>query len=148
MSKAFLFVVFALPLLAQDIKHLNTPGVSKSPAYTQVVTAKPGTIVWVSGQVAQNAKGEVVGKGDLKAQLTQAWENIKLSLEGAGATFQDVTKITTYIVNYKPTMRDDVRAARQKFMGAGEPPASTLVGVQSLASDDFLVEIEVTAVIH
>ena len=148
MSKAFLLVVCALPLLAQDIKHINPPGVSKSPAYTQVVTAKPGTIVWVSGQVAQNAKGEVVGKGDLKAQLTQAWENIKLSLEGAGATFQDVTKITTYIVNYKPTMRDDIRAARLKFMGAGEPPASTLVGVQSLASDDFLVEIEVTAVIR
>ena len=148
MSKAFLFVVFALPLLAQDIKHLNPPGVSKSPAYTQVVTAKPGTIVWVSGQVAQNAKGEVVGKGDLKAQLNQAWENIKLSLAGAGATFQAVTKITTYIVNYKPTMRDDIRAARLKFMGAGEPPASTLVGVQSLASDDFLVEIEVTAVIR
>ena len=148
MSKAFLLVVCALPLLAQDIKHINPPGVSKSPAYTQVVTAKPGTIVWVSGQVAQNAKGEVVGKGDLKAQLNQAWENIKLSLEGAGATFQDVVKITTYMVNYKPTMRDDVRAARLKFMGAGEPPASTLVGVQSLASDDFLVEIEVTAVIR
>jgi len=148
MSKAFLLVVCALPLLAQDIKHINPPGVSKSPAYTQVVTAKPGTIVWVSGQVAQNAKGEVVGKGDLKAQLNQAWENIKLSLEGAGATFQDVVKITTYIVNYKPTMRDDIRAARLKFMGAGEPPASTLVGVQSLASDDFLVEIEVTAVIR
>jgi enamine deaminase RidA (YjgF/YER057c/UK114 family) len=57
-------------------------------------------------------------------------------------------KVTTYVVNYKPSMRDDLRAARLKFMGAATPPAATLVGVQSLASDDWLVEIEVTAVIH
>ncbi len=135
-------------LLAQDIQHINPPGLSNSPAYTQTVTAKPGTIIWISGQTAQNAKGEVVGKGDLKAQLNQAWENVRLALAGSGATFQDVVKITTYVVNYKPSMRDDLRAARLKFMGDAKPPAATLIGVQSLASDDWLVEIEVTAVIH
>lgn len=56
-------------LLAQDIRHINPAGISKSPSYTQVVAVKPGTIVWISGQVAQDSKGEVVGKGDLKAQL-------------------------------------------------------------------------------
>jgi enamine deaminase RidA (YjgF/YER057c/UK114 family) len=105
-------------------------------------------VIWVSGQVAQNAKGEVVGRGDLKAQVNQAWENVRLALAGSGATFHDVVKVTTYVVNYKPSMRDDLRAARLKAMGAGAPPAATLVGVESLASDDWLVEIEVTAVIH
>jgi enamine deaminase RidA (YjgF/YER057c/UK114 family) len=135
-------------LFAQDIQRINPPALNTSPAYTQVVTAKPGTVIWVSGQVAQNAKGEVVGRGDLKAQVNQAWENVRLALAGSGATFHDVVKVTTYVVNYKPSMRDDLRAARLKAMGAGAPPAATLVGVESLASDDWLVEIEVTAVIH
>jgi len=90
----------------------------------------------------------VVGKGDLKAQFNQAWENLRLALAGSGATFQDVVKVTTYVVNYKPSMRDDLRAARLRFMGDAKPPAATLVGVQSLASEDWLVEIEVTAVIR
>lgn len=98
--------------------------------------------------LAQNSKGEVVGKGDLKTQLNQAWENVRLAPAVSGATFQDVVKVATYVVNYKPSMRDDLRAARLRFMGAGEPPAATLVGVQSLASEEWLVEIEVTAVIR
>ncbi len=149
MRKAFL--VFFCPvslLLAQNIQHIDPPGLNKSPAYTQAVAARPGTIIWLSGQVAVNAKGEVVGKGDLKAQLNQAWENVRLALAGSGATFQDVVKVTTYVVNYKPSMRDDIRAARLRFMGDAKPPAATLVGVQSLASEEWLVEIEVTAVVR
>jgi enamine deaminase RidA (YjgF/YER057c/UK114 family) len=149
MLKALLLLFCpASVLLAQNLQHINPPELSTSPAYTQVVAAKPGTILWVSGQTAQNAKGELVGKGDLKAQVNQAWENVRLALAGSGATFQDVVKVTTYVVNYKPSMRDDLRAARLKFMGDAKPPAATLVGVQSLASDEWLVEIEVTAVIR
>jgi enamine deaminase RidA (YjgF/YER057c/UK114 family) len=135
-------------LLAQDVQHLNPPGLVSSPAYSQVVTAKPGTVIWVAGQTAENAKGELVGKGDLKAQVNQVWENLKLALAASGATFKDVVKITTCVVNYTPSMRDDLRAARLRFMGSVPPPAATLVGVQSLASEDWLVEIEVTAVIR
>ena len=135
-------------LLAQDIKHINPPDHATSPAYTEAVTAKPGTVIWIAGQVAQNAKGEVVGKGDLTAQADQAWANMRAALAAAGASFKDVVKITTYVVNYKPSMRDDLRAARLRAMGAVEAPAATLVGVQSLASDDWLVEIEATAVIR
>ena len=149
MRKALLlFFCPASFLLAQNIQHIDPPGLNKSPAYTQAVAAKPGTFIWLSGQVAVNSKGELVGKGDLKAQVNQAWENVRLALAGSGATFQDVVKVTTYVVNYKPSMRDDLRAARLKFMGDAKPPAATLVGVQSLASDDWLVEIEVTAVIR
>ena len=135
-------------LTAQEIQHIQPKGISSSPAYSHVVTAKGGKTIWISGQVSQNAKGEVVGKGDLKAQLTQVYENLKLALAGAGATFKDVVKVYTYIVNYKPAMRADVREVRAKFMGATNPPASTLVGVQALASDDYLVEIEMTAVVR
>jgi enamine deaminase RidA (YjgF/YER057c/UK114 family) len=140
-------LVWVNVVAAQEIRRINPEGLSKSPAYSQVVTAKSGTVVWVAGQVAQDAKGEVVGRGDLKAQAAQAWENVRRALAGAGATFQDVVKVTTYVVGYKPSMRDDLRAARVKAMGAGEPPAATLVGVQSLASEDWLIEIEAMAVV-
>jgi enamine deaminase RidA (YjgF/YER057c/UK114 family) len=148
MFKTFSLLLLTLVYMnAQNIQHIHPSGVAKSPAYTHVVKAKAGTVVWISGQVAQNEKGEVVGKGDLKAQLNQVWTNLNLALTAAGASFRDVVKLNTYVVNYKPSMRDDLREARSRFMGPGEPPASTLVGVQSLASDDFLVEIEATAVI-
>lgn len=143
-----IFFVIALVLSAQDVKHINPPGLSPSPAYTHVVTAKPGTVIWISGQVALDSNGELVGKRDLKAQLDQAWNNMKIALAGSGATFADVVKITTFIVNYSPSMRSDVRDARARAMGKIEPPASTLVGVQSLATEGLLVEIEATAVIR
>jgi len=143
-----LFACSLNALLAQEIRHVNPPDRATSPAYTEAVTARPGTVIWIAGQVAQNAKGEVVGKGDLKAQADQAWANMRAALAAAGASFQDVVKITTYVVNYKPSMRDELRAARLRAMGAVEAPAATLVGVQSLASDDWLVEIEATAVIR
>jgi enamine deaminase RidA (YjgF/YER057c/UK114 family) len=145
---SMLFVCSPGVLLAQEVQHINPPGLPKSPSYSHVSRAQPGTVVWIAGQVSQNAKGEVVGKGDLKAQLNQVWENLKVALEAGGATFKDVVKVTTYVVNYTPAMRDEVRAARLRFMGAGEPPAATLVGVQSLATADWLVEIEVTAVVR
>jgi enamine deaminase RidA (YjgF/YER057c/UK114 family) len=136
-----------LGLSAQAIQHINPEGLSQSPAYSQVVTATPGKVIWLAGQVGQNAKGELVGKGDLKAQLNQAWQNVKTALAASGATFGDVVKITTYVKNYTPAMRNDLRETRLRFMGTSQPPAATLVGVQSLASEDFLVEIEATAVL-
>jgi len=148
LTMPLLFACSLNALLAQEIKHVNPPDRATSPAYTEAVTARPGTVIWIAGQVAQNAKGEVVGKGDLKAQADQAWANMRAALAAAGASFKDVVKITTYVVNYKPSMRDELRAARLRAMGAVEAPAATLVGVQSLASDDWLVEIEATAVIR
>jgi enamine deaminase RidA (YjgF/YER057c/UK114 family) len=133
--------------MAQEIRHIQPQGLAKSPAYSHVVTAKPGTVIWVAGQIAQNAKGEMVGKGDVKAQAAQAWENVRIALAAAGATFKDAVKVNVFVVGYKPSMREELRAARLHAMGPGEPPASTLVGVQALATEDILVEIEATAVI-
>jgi enamine deaminase RidA (YjgF/YER057c/UK114 family) len=154
MSKLSVLLLPALGLLlahatvaaAQEVPRGNPPAPAP-PAYRQVVTAKPGTIVFVAGQVAHNEKGELVGKGDLKAQADQVWENVRRALAAGGATFKDVVKTTTYVVNYQPAMRDELRAARLRAMGPANPPAATLVGVQSLAQDDWLIEVEVTAVI-
>ena len=140
-------LLLGVAAFAQSIERVNPPGLAKSPAYSHVVKARPGTVVWIAGQVAQNDKGETVGKGDLKAQLRQVWTNLGIALKAAGASYQNIVKLNTYVVNYTPAMRADVREARTKFMGAGEPPAATLAGVTSLASEDLLVEIEAVAVL-
>ena len=73
--------------------------------------------------------------------------NLRTALEGARATPADVTKITIYIVGYKPEMRALLGEARSALFGPGTLPASTLVGVQALAEPDFLIEIEAVAVL-
>jgi enamine deaminase RidA (YjgF/YER057c/UK114 family) len=133
MLKASLLSLCSLTCLqGQEIRHINPEGMSKSPAYSQIVTAKPGTVIWISGQVAQDSNGQLVGKGNLKAQLNQVWANLKLALAASGATFKDVVKINTYVVNCNPSMQ--ANSGSRLKPGPGRPPASTLVGVQALAS--------------
>lgn len=127
-------------------QHINPSGVSKPNAYTHVVAAE-GKIVFVSGQIALDGNGNLVGAGDLAKQGEQVFENLKTCLASVGATFANVTKFTTFVVNYKPEDRAIIGALRQKYIPAENPPASTLVGVQALATPDFLIEIECTAVL-
>jgi 2-iminobutanoate/2-iminopropanoate deaminase len=124
-------------------KDLNVPT-----SYTHVVTVNQGKMIFVSGQVALNKQGEVVGKGDLRAQATQVFENLRTALNAVGATFGDVVKVNTYVLNYKPTDVAIIRELRSKYLPKEKPPASTLVGVQSLAREDFLIEIEVIAAVN
>jgi enamine deaminase RidA (YjgF/YER057c/UK114 family) len=130
-----------------EIERIQPEGLLASPAYTHVVASRSGRTVHVSGQVAMDATGAVVGVGDLGAQTTQVMENLRTALGAVGATFADVVKITTYVVGYRPEQRAVIAAARSPFFGAGEPPASTLVGVSALAAPDWLIEIEAVAVL-
>ena len=131
---------------AMATQFVNPEGLSKPPGYTHVVIAQPGKLVYVAGQVALNAKGEVVGKGDVRGQAVQVFENLKTALAAAGASFDDVVKLNYYVVNLKPADRDAIREVRQKYVSAEHPPASTLVGVTSLAREEFMIEIEAVAV--
>jgi enamine deaminase RidA (YjgF/YER057c/UK114 family) len=131
--------------LAARAKRINPPGLLTPRGYTQVVTASGGTTVYISGQVSANAKGEVVGKGDLKAQTAQVFENLKIALAAAGAAPKDVVKITMFAVNFKTEDIPAIRDVRNAFFAGVEPPASTLVGVTALANPDWLIEIEAIA---
>ena len=92
-------------------------------------------------------RGALIGAGDLAVQTAQAMRNVGLALTAAGATYADIVKITTYVVNYKPEHRAVVGRARAPFFANGTPPASTLVGVAALALPDWLVEIEAVAIV-
>lgn len=125
---------------------INPEGLARPGAYTPVVTARGGKTIWIAGQVPQDAAGQLVGRGDLPAQIEQVYRNLQLALAGAGATFNDVVKLNVYVVGYKPEHRDLLNQVRSRYVSKDNPPASTLIGVQALARPDFLVEIEAVAV--
>ena len=127
---------------------LNPPELCPTFGWTNVVTATGGKTVYVSGQVGVNARGEVVGKGDLRVQTEQTFENIKTALTAAGATFRDVVKTNLYVVGLKPEQVPMLREVRSRYVSAEHPPASTLVGVSALVGADWLIEIEAIAVIR
>ncbi|MFH0813177.1 MAG: RidA family protein [Pseudomonadota bacterium] len=102
-----------------------------------------GNTIYLSGQVAFDPDGNVVGKGDMKAQTRQAWENIKAVLEAAGASLNDVVKITQFITDMSRFM--ETQEVRKEYF-TDPAPASTTVEVKSLAFPDLLIEIEVVAV--
>jgi enamine deaminase RidA (YjgF/YER057c/UK114 family) len=126
---------------------LDPPTLCPTFGWTQVVTTTGGKTVYVSGQVGVNARGEVVGKGDLKAQTEQAFENVRLALVAAGATFKDVVKSNLYVVGLRPEHVPIIREVRSHYVSAEHPPASTLVGVSALVGADWLIEIEAIAVL-
>lgn len=139
----------SVPASASEIpiKRVNPPGILTPRGYTHVVSVSGGRTVYISGQISANAKGEVVGKGDIKAQTTQVFENLKVALAAAGAGPKDVVKINMFVVNLKAEDLPAVREIRNAFFANLEPPASTLVGVTALAGPDWLLEIEAIAVV-
>jgi enamine deaminase RidA (YjgF/YER057c/UK114 family) len=94
-----------------------------------------------------NAKGEVVGKGDLRTQVTQVMDNLKTALAAAGATMKDVIKANYYVVNLKPDQVAVIREVRSKYFSAEHPPAGTLVGVTALVQEGYMIEIEAVAAV-
>ncbi len=126
---------------------LNPTSLNPPNGFSHVVTATSGKTVYVSGQVSVNEKAEVVGKGDFRAQVEHTFENLKTALAAAGATFRDVVKVTYFVVDLKPEHVPVVREVRRKYLDPDRPPASTLVGVPALAAPDWLIEVEVVAVI-
>jgi len=132
---------------APKTQRLNPVGLMKPTGYTHVVTVERGRLVFVAGQVALDKDGNVVGKGDLAAQTRQVYLNLKTALAALGSSPKDIVKTVTYVVGYNPAQLPALREARQAFYETAEPPASTLVGVQALAREDFLIEIEAIAAI-
>lgn len=129
--------------------HLN-PDTLYAPsnnAYTHVVTVDAGRLAYISGQVAYDAQGNLVGGDDVAAQARQCFLNLRSALEAVGATTSDLVKITTYVVGYDSSMRPGIGAARNEILAADPPPASTLLGVASLAFESLLVEVDAVAVI-
>ena len=126
---------------------LNPPTLNPTNGFTHVVTSTGGKTIHVSGQVSVNEKAEVIGKGDMRVQVERVFENLKACLAAAGATFDDVVKITYFVVDLKAEHVAHIREVRKKHLSATNPPASSLVGVAALVVPDWMIEIELTAVV-
>ena len=124
---------------------LNPPALCLTSGWTHVVSMTAGKTIHISGQVAVNERGETVGRGDLKRQTEQAFENLRQALAAAGATWNDVVVTRLYVVGLKPEHVPVIREVRSRYVSAQHPPASTLVGVSALVGPEWLIEIEATA---
>ena len=103
-------------------------------------------LIYTSGQVAWDAKGELVGRDDLAAQFTKAYENIDAVLAAGGSSRSKIIKETIHLVGYNPDNSAALISLIAGCRGAGQtPPASTCVGVETLFAEGYLVEIEVVA---
>ena len=123
-------------------REIMVPGMSEPVShFTHVVTV--GRLVFVSGCVASDASGKVVGGSDVVAQARQVHENIKKCLSAAGASFADICKVTVYVKNMAD--REKINTVRKEYFGASKP-ASTLIEVSRFVSTDYLLEIEAIAV--
>jgi enamine deaminase RidA (YjgF/YER057c/UK114 family) len=142
----FLACIGSTTLFAQT-EFLKPEGLAPANGYSHVVVTKPGKLVFISGQVANDKQGKLVGKEDLKAQAVQVFENLKAALSAAGATFDDVVKITWYVKGYKTEYLSTLREVRNSYVNKDKPPASTLVGVVALFQDDYLLEVDAVAVV-
>jgi enamine deaminase RidA (YjgF/YER057c/UK114 family) len=125
----------------------NPAEVHKPRGYTHAVSVEGGRTVFIAGQVAFDQQGNLVGKGDLRVQADKALENLVAALAAAGARPSDVVKMNTYVVNYKAADYPIIREARSRVFSGENPPASTLIGVQALAIEGLLIEIEAIAVL-
>ena len=132
------------------IEHLSPAGLPEATGYSHVVTATGGKTVYVAGQGAFDASMQLVGAGDHYAQTRQAYRNLMTALEAAGATCADVVKSTIYVAASREKVLEDFARAMNEALGdAPMPPnASTYVGVERLAYDGMLVEIDAIAVVH
>ena len=113
--------------------------------YSHVVVAPAGQRVVISGQVALDARGELVGAGDFEAQCVQVHENIRTALASLGLSFKDVIRTDIYITDrkYLPLLRK----VRANYLPPDHPPASSLLVVDGLFRKDLLVEVSVEAVL-
>jgi len=132
-------------LSGQNVNYVNSPALSTPPGYSHAVVVEHGRIVYLSGQVGLNAKGEVAG--DFRAQATQAFANLRAALAAAGGTPAELIKLNYYVVGLNHEKLVALREARDGFIDKAHPPASTLAGVQSLFREDCQIEIEGVAVL-
>jgi enamine deaminase RidA (YjgF/YER057c/UK114 family) len=126
-------------------KTVINPATLAAPSGYSYAVKKTGTPVFISGQVALDGQGKLVGESDAAAQTEQVFANLRTVVEACGGTLDDVVKITIFVTD--PSYRPAVAAARSKWFKEGQYPASTYLVVSALAVPQLLVEVEAVAMI-
>jgi enamine deaminase RidA (YjgF/YER057c/UK114 family) len=153
MKKILLFPALFICLIGLSqkdtslVKFINPPSLSTPRGYSHTAQINLGncTMLIISGQVALDKTGNLIGKGDIAKQTEQVFLNIKNAITDAGGTMNDIVKLGYFLLDVSQIQT--VRDTRDKFINTKTPPASTLVQVSKLFRDDLMVEIEATAII-
>ena len=128
------------------IIRINPPELGAPPGYSQIVEVTASRMIFIAGQTALDADGNLVGRGDFAAQAQQVFENLATALRASGCTAANLVKLTVFLTEMDNLTR--YREARNRFFDQVTPraaPAVTLVEVSRLYGPDFLIEIEAIA---
>ncbi|SMB94364.1 RidA family protein [Deinococcus hopiensis] len=127
-----------------SIRLVNVPALGKAAGYSHLAEVRGGRTIYLSGQIAVDPAGQVVGEGDFTAQARQVFRNIGAALSEVGLTFGAVVKLTLFLTDM--THLPQLRAVRDEFVDVAAPPASSAVQVARLVRPELLVEVEAIAV--
>jgi len=132
-----------------DKQYVNPKELGTAPrAYSHAVSVSgPGKLVYVAGQIALGPDGQVVGKGDMRAQCEQVLANVTTVLKANGAGWGDVIKMNAYMVGMSDENVAIFREVRSRYLKQGQLPASTFVGIARLVQPDLWIEVEVVAAV-
>ncbi len=128
-----------------NFRLFNPPAIHQPTGYSQVAEVTGGKTIYISGQIALDPSGALVGAGDLKAQTEQVFANIGGALAAVGADFNALIKLNIYLLDISQLAV--VREVRDRYVNLAHPPTSTAVEVRRLARDGLLIEVEATGVI-
>jgi len=126
-----------------NIRFVNPSTLATPPGFTHVVEVVRGRTIFIAGQVALDQSGKIVGSHDFRTQTQQVFENLKAALAAVGTDFTHTIKLNIYVVDI--SQLQILREVRDSYVDTINPPASTLVEVRRLASEEFLIEIEAVA---
>jgi enamine deaminase RidA (YjgF/YER057c/UK114 family) len=131
-----------------QIDFQNPPGLPPTMGYSHCARLTAGSLVFISGQVARDASGALVGKDDFAAQVEQVFRNLKIAVEAAGGVMTDLIKLNYYCADsVDPAQLPVVTEIRDRYVNTRNPPASTFVIVRRLVRPDWQIEIEAVAAI-
>ena len=132
--------------MAANVRFSNPKTMAKPPGYTYVVEATgPNRLIFIAGQLGLDINNKLVGESDFRAQAFKAFDNLRLALADAGATFKDVVKLNNYLTDMSHI--GIFREVRDEFVNTAAPPASTTVAISQLARPGALFEVEAIAVL-
>ena len=126
--------------MAHDILKLKSVHPTKGYSHA----AKAGDTLYIAGQISQDVDGNLVGKGDLEAQVRQVFENLKNIVEEAGGTLQNIVKKATFLTHH--SYIETYRKVRSEYFPEPCPP-NTLLIIESLALPEYMIEVEAIAVL-
>lgn len=126
-----------------QVRLVTVPALGRAPGYSHLAEVRGGRTVYLSGQIAVDERGEVVGAGDFTAQARRVFQNLGLALAEVGLSFDAVVKLTVFLTDL--ACLPQFRAVRDEFVNVASPPASSLVEVSALVRPELLIEVEAVA---